>query len=86
METCCLKDTDWPAGLAEVFLNAFMQAPIIRPCMTYFWLWPAIVLFLLPVGQAVVDPYANELALPAANFAEGGKEKRRDRDTCQGRE
>lgn len=38
--------------------------------MTYFWLGPAIVLFLYPVGHAVVDSHANELSPAIANFTE----------------
>lgn len=57
-----LKDRDRTAVFAVVFLNALMQAPITRPCLTYFWLRPAIVLFLPPLGQAGVDSNANELS------------------------
>lgn len=59
-----LKDRDWTAVFAVVFLNALMQAPITRPCLTYFWLRPAIVLFLPPLGHAGVDSNANELLQP----------------------
>jgi hypothetical protein len=41
-----LKDRGWTAGFGGVFLNALMQAAITRPCLTYFWLRPTIVLFL----------------------------------------
>jgi len=58
-----LKDRDWTAVFAVVFLNALMQAPITRPCLTYFWLRPAIVLFLPPLGRAGVDSNANELSV-----------------------
>lgn len=59
-----MKDRDWTAVFAVVFLNALMQAPITRPRLTYFWLRPAIVLFLPLLGHAVVDLNANELSLP----------------------
>lgn len=58
-----LKDRDWTAVFAVVFLNALMQAPITRPCLTYFWLRPAIVLFLPPLGHEGVNSNANELSL-----------------------
>lgn len=76
-----LKDSDWTAVFAVVFLNALMQAPITRPCLTYFWLRPAIVLFLPLLGHAGVDSNANELSLllpptlPSWGRAGQGEEK-----------
>jgi len=66
-----LKDSDWTAVFAVVFLNALMQAPITRLRLTYFWLRPAIVLFLPPLGHAVGDSNANELSLPRPTTAAG---------------
>lgn len=66
-----MKDSDWTAVFAVVFLNALMQAPITRLRLTYFWLRPAIVLFLPPLGHAVVDSNANELSLPRPTPAAG---------------
>lgn len=59
-----MKDRDRTAVFAVVFLNALMQAPITRPCLTYFWLRPAIVLFLPPLGHEGVNSNANELSPP----------------------
>lgn len=68
-----LQDRDWTAVFAVVFLNALMQAPITWPCLTYFWLRPAIVLFLPLLGHAGVDSNANELSLllPPTSAAAG---------------
>ncbi|XP_042712354.2 histone deacetylase 9 isoform X6 [Chrysemys picta bellii] len=63
-----------------------MQAPITGPCLTYFWLRLAIVLFLLPVGHTVVDSYANELSLASANFAETQSQGDRERGETERRE
>lgn len=76
-----LKDRDWTAVFAVVFLNTLMQAPITRPRLTYFWLRPAIVLFLPALGHAGVDSNANELSLllpptwPGRGRARQGEER-----------
>lgn len=60
---------------AVVFLKALMQAPIARPSLTYFWLGPAIVLFLPPLGRAGVDSDANEAPPPLQPTSPGRAER-----------
>lgn len=71
-ETCLL------AGAVEdscVWCGIFKRinaAPIPAPCLTYFQPGLAIVLFLSPVGHAVVDSHANEArSLPGLHYCLG---------------